>query len=69
MSIKKFFLVLFFGCFSNHIFSQSNNFYSSSNISSMLEKLDVFGSANISSDLDVGGNLHDKLLHPQSKIH
>ena len=43
MSIKKFFLVLFFGCFSNHIFSQSNNFYSSSNISSMLEKLDVFG--------------------------
>ena len=43
MSIKKFFLVLFFGCFSNHIFSQSNNFYSSSNISSMLEILDVFG--------------------------
>ena len=43
MSIKKFFLVLFFACFSNHIFSQSNNFYSSSNISSMLEKLDVFG--------------------------
>ena len=43
MSIEKFFLVLFFGCFSNHIFSQSNNFYSSSNISSMLEKLDVFG--------------------------
>ena len=43
MSVKKFFLVLFFGCFSNHIFSQSNNFYSSSNISSMLEKLDVFG--------------------------
>ena len=43
MSIKKIFLVLFFGCFSNHIFSQSNNFYSSSNISSMLEKLDVFG--------------------------
>ena len=43
MSIKKFFLVLFFGCFSNHNFSQSNNFYSSSNISSMLEKLDVFG--------------------------
>ncbi len=43
MSIKKIFLVLFFVCFSNHIFSQSNNFYSSSNITSMLEKLDVFG--------------------------
>ncbi len=43
MSTKKFFFIIFYFCLSNQILSQKNNFYSVSNISSMLEKLDVFG--------------------------
>ena len=43
MSTKKSLLILLFYFISNQILSQSNNFYSVSNISSMLEKLDVFG--------------------------
>ena len=43
MSTKKSLLILLFYFISNQILSQSNNFYSASNISSMLEKLDVFG--------------------------
>ena len=43
MTTKKLLISLIFIFFSNQIYSQTNNFYSSSNISSMLEKLDVFG--------------------------
>ena len=43
MSTKKSLLIILFYFISNQILSQSNNFYSASNISSMLEKLDVFG--------------------------
>ncbi len=43
MSTKKSLLIILFYFISNQILSQSNNFYSVSNISSMLEKLDVFG--------------------------
>ena len=43
MTNKKLLISLIFIFFCNQIYSQTNNFYSSSNISSMLEKLDVFG--------------------------
>ena len=43
MTTKKLLISLIFIFFCNQIYSQTNNFYSSSNISSMLEKLDVFG--------------------------
>ena len=43
MKAKKFITILFLYVLINPVFPQSNNFYSSSNISSMLEKLDVFG--------------------------
>ena len=43
MSTKKSLFIILFYFISNQILSQSNNFYSTSNISSMLEKLDVFG--------------------------